>query len=108
MLVRHDAMLLRIVVGQYADHDKRPLSEQLLLKARDLNLQSGTIMQSRTAFKSSANSQVQKAIHGAWDSSVVVELVGSPDQIKSFIEVSEVLLRDVRVTVQEVTSLMKE
>lgn len=108
MLVRHDAMLLRIVVGQYADHDKRPLSEQLLLKARDLNLQSGTVVQSRAAFKSSAISQIPKTLHGAWDSSVVVELVGSPDQIKLFVEASEDLLRDVRMTVQEVTSLIKE
>lgn len=108
MLVRQDAVLLRIVVGQYADHEKRPLSEHLLLKARELNLQSGTVIPSRAAFKSVTPSQVQRTGHGAWDTSVVIELVGSPDEINSFIEVSEHLLRDVRMTAQEVTSLVRE
>jgi PII-like signaling protein len=108
MLVRHDAVLLRIVVGQYDHHDKRPLSECLLLKARELNLQSGTVVQSRAGFKSPVASKAQKTHYGAWDNSVVIEFVGSLDQINLFIEISEALLLDARMTTQKVTSLNKE
>ena len=108
MLVRKDAVLLRIVVGLYEHHDKMPLSECLMLKARALNLQSGAVVPTRMAFKSSNSTQAQKSVHRGWDIAIVLELVDTRDRINAFIEASEHLLLEARLTIQEVTSLSQQ
>lgn len=108
MPARRDAVLLRIVVGQYAFHDKKPLAECILLKAREMNLQSGTILQSRMGFTSVAAERARNALHGAWDTPLVLELVDSPERISAFLVASEALLGEARITAQEVTSIVRE
>ena len=108
MLVRQDAILLRIVVDQYHYHDGKPLAECLLLRARDLMLQSGIVVQGRMGFISPETGSAPMLRGRAWDSPVIIEFVDSPEKIKSLITVCEDLLLSARMSTQEVTSFHRE
>ena len=104
MLAEQDAILLRIVVGQYEHHDKQRLYECLLLKARELNLHSGTVVQGRMGFGPPRAGLAKSAV-GVWDVPEIVELLDIPEKIQAFIYASHELLLTASMSLQEVTLL---
>ena len=104
MLVRQDALLLRILVGQYEFRGKRPLYECLLLKARELNLHSGAVVQGRMGFGPSRAGFARTAT-GTWDLPEIVELLDTSEKIEAFMDASHDLLLNVPMSLQEVTLL---
>ena len=104
MPLEQDAILLRIVVGQYEHHDNRRLYECILLKARELNLRSGAVVQGRMGFGPPRAGLARSAI-GPWDVPEIVELLDTPEKVNAFIDASYELLLNAQMSLQKVTLL---
>jgi len=87
MHLPEEGYLLRIFIGESDHHDGKPLSEWLVLKAREHELAGATVLRGMMGF--GANTRVIhtfKIERLSEDMPIVVEIVDTKEKLESFLE----------------------
>jgi PII-like signaling protein len=85
MQIPHDAVLLRIFIGESDRHDHKPLYEAIVLKARELHLAGATVLRGPMGFGKSSRVHTSKILRLSMDLPLVIELIDSEEKIQSFL-----------------------
>ena len=99
------AMLLRMFMGEDDQADGRPLYEAIVLKAREMHLAGATVLRGPMGFGRSSRLHTAKILRLSEDLPVVVEIVDSEAQIRSFLEAIAPMLGSSLVTLEKVQVL---
>jgi len=81
MKLPEEALLLRIFIGESDQYHGRPLYEQIVLKARELNLAGATVLRGVMGFGAASRIHTAKLLELSVDLPMVIEIVDTEDKI---------------------------
>jgi uncharacterized protein len=102
MLLPHEAMLLRIFVGESDRWRHQPLYEAIVLKARELHLAGATVLRGPMGFGKSSRLHTAKILRLSMDLPLVIEIVDTEEKIQSFLPVLNEMMKGGLVTLEKV------
>ena len=101
MQIAHDAVLLRIFIGESDRWHHQPLYEALVLKARELHLAGATVLRGPMGFGKSSRMHTAKILRLSMDLPLVIEIVDSEEKINSFLPVLDEMMKGGLVTLEK-------
>jgi PII-like signaling protein len=102
MHLPHEAVLLRIFLGESDRWKHQPLYEALVLKARELHLAGATVLRGPMGFGKSSRLHTTKILQLSMDLPLVIEIVDSEEKINTFLPVLEDMLKGGLMTLEKV------
>ena len=92
MQIPHDAVLLRIFLGEADKCHGRPLYEAIVLKARELHLAGATVLRGPMGFGRSARLHTAKILRLSEDLPILIEIVDTDEKIRAALPRFDALL----------------
>ncbi|HWW02182.1 MAG TPA: DUF190 domain-containing protein [Candidatus Acidoferrum sp.] len=105
MQIPHEAVLLRIFIGESDRWEHHPLYEAIVLKARELHLAGATVLRGPMGFGKSSRLHTAKILRLSTDLPLVIEIVDSDEKIQSFLPVLDKMITGGLVTLEKVKVL---
>lgn len=105
MQLPHQAVLLRIFLGENDRHEHRPLYEAIVLKAREMHLAGATVLRGPMSFGHSSRLHTAKILRLSEDLPVVIEIVESEEKINEFLPILDGMMGSGLVTLEKVQVL---
>ena len=102
MEIPHEAVLLRIFLGEGDRWEHRPLYEAIVLKAREMHLAGATVLRGPMGFGKSSRLHTAKILRLSMDLPLVIEIVDSEEKIQQFLPVLDGMLGGGLVTLEKV------
>ena len=102
MQLPHEAVLLRIYIGESDRWRHRPLYEAIVLKAREQHLAGATVLRGPMGFGKSSRLHTAKILRLSMDLPLVVEIVDTPEKVQAFLPVLRKMLQGGLVTLEKV------
>jgi len=97
-----EATLLRIFVGYDDTFDDRPLYDQIVLKARAMDMAGATVTRGILAY-GPASKELEIVLRLSEDAPIVIEVVDSEERIRSFLAAVDHMIESGLVTLQTVS-----
>src|SRR5438093_8683784 len=102
MQLPHDAVLLRVFIGESDRWQHQPLYEAIVLKARELHLAGATVLRGPMGFGKSSRLHTAKILRLSFDLPLVIEIVDSEEKIQAFLPVLDGMLKGGLLTMEKV------
>src|SRR5690349_24046800 len=102
MHLPHDALLLRIFIGESDRWQHKPLYEAIVLKAREMHLAGATVLRGTMGFGKSSRLHTTKILRLSFDLPVVIEIVDEEGKIQSFLPALDEMVKGGLVTLEKV------
>ena len=87
MHLPHEAMLLRVFIGESDRWHHSPLYEAIVLKARELHLAGATVLRGPMGYGKSSRLHTAKILRLSMDLPLVIEIVDAEEKIQAFLPV---------------------
>ena len=102
MQIPHEAMLLRIFIGESDRWEHKPLYEAIVLKARETHLAGTTVLRGPMGFGKSSLLHTAKILRLSMDLPMIIEIVDSEEKIQAFLPVLDEMMKGGLVTLEKV------
>jgi uncharacterized protein len=102
MHLPHEAMLLRVFIGESDRSHHQPLYEAIVLKARELHLAGATVLRGPMGFGKSSRLHTAKILRLSTDLPLVLEIVDTEEKIQAFLPVLDEMMKGGLVTLERV------
>ena len=102
MHLPHDAVLLRIFIGESDRWHHQPLYEALVLKAREMHLAGATVLRGPMGFGKTSRIHTAKILRLSMDLPLVIEIVDSESKIYAFLPKLEAMIGGGLMTLEKV------
>src|SRR6202142_3215289 len=102
MEIPHEAVLLRIFIGESDRWHHQPLYEALVLKAREMHLAGATVLRGPMGFGKASRLHTAKILRLSMDLPLVIEIVDAEEKINAFLPVLDEMVGGGLVTVEKV------
>ena len=102
MNLPHDAVLLRIFLGESDRWQHKPLYEAIVLRAREMHLAGATVLRGPMGFGKTSRLHTAKILRLSLDLPLVIEIVDSEEKINSFLPVLDEMMKGGLVTLEKV------
>jgi uncharacterized protein len=102
MQIPHEAVLLRIFIGENDRWEHKPLYEAIVLKARELHLAGATVLRGPMGFGKSSRLHTAKILRLSMDLPLVIEIVDSDEKIQAFLPVLDKMMGGGLLTLEKV------
>jgi uncharacterized protein len=100
------AQLLRILIGEAARHDGKPLYEAIVMKARDMQLAGATVLRAGMGFGHSHTVHSAKILQLSDDLPLLIEIIDTKDKIAAFLPELEGMMKGGAATLQDLEMLL--
>jgi len=101
MQIPHEAVLLRIFIGESDKWEHKPLYEAIVLKAREMHLAGATVLRGPMGFGRSSRLHTAKILRLSMDLPIVIEIVDSKERIDKFLPELEGMIGSGLVTMEK-------
>jgi PII-like signaling protein len=105
MEIPHDALLLRIFIGEDTWYRRQPLYRVIVLKAREMQLAGATVLRGPMGFGKSSHMHTDKILRLSMDLPLVIEIVDADEKIRAFLPVLDGIMNNGLVTLEKVKVL---
>jgi uncharacterized protein len=102
MHLPHDAMLLRVFIGESDRWKHQPLYEAIVLKAREMHLAGATVLRGPMGFGKSSRVHTAKILRLSMDLPLVIEIVDTEEKISNFLPLIDEMMTGGLVTMEKV------
>ena len=102
MHLPHEAVLLRIFIGESDRCGHKPLYEAIVLKAREMHLAGATVLRGPMGFGKSSRLHTTKILRLSFDLPLVIEIVDAEEKINAFLPVLDEMMKGGLVTLEKV------
>jgi PII-like signaling protein len=102
MQLPHEAVLLRIFIGESDRWQGRPLYEAIVLKAREIHLAGATVLRGPMGFGKTSRLHTAKILRLSFDLPMIIEIVDSEEKINAFLPVLDEIMKGGLVTLEKV------
>jgi uncharacterized protein len=102
MNLPHEAMLLRIFIGESDRWHHQPLYEAIVLKARELHLAGATVLRGPIGFGKSSRIHTAKILRLSMDLPMVIEIVDTEEKLNAFLPELDQMMKGGLVTLEKV------
>jgi hypothetical protein len=97
----HDAMLLRIFIGESDRWHHKPLYEALVLKAREMHMAGATVLRGPMGFGKSSHLHTSKILRLSFDLPLIIEIVDTEEKINTFLPLLDEMMGGGLVTLEK-------
>ena len=101
MKLPEEALLLRVFIGESDRYHGKPLLEQIVLKARELNLAGSTVLRGVMGFGTDSRIHTAKLLELSQDLPMVIEIVDSEENINKLIPFIDETVTEGLVTLEK-------
>lgn len=101
MHIPEEGMLLRIFVGESDQYKGKALYEQIVLKARELNLAGATVLRGIMGFGADSRMHTAKLLRLSEDLPVVVEIVDSEEKLNMLMPFLDEVVEEGLITLEK-------
>ena len=101
MKLPEDAVLLRVFIGETDRYHGKPLYEQIVLKARELNLAGSTVLRGVMGFGADSRIHTAKLLELSGDLPMVIEIVDTEDNINKLMPFIDETVTEGLVTLEK-------
>jgi len=105
MEIPHDAVLLRIFIGESDRWHHQPLYEAIVLKAREMHLAGATVLRGSMGFGKSSRLHTAKILRLSFDLPLVIEIVDAEEKIQEFLPILNEMMQGGLITIEKVKCL---
>src|SRR5207253_7093158 len=102
MQIPHDAVLLRVFLGESDRWHHQPLYEAIVLKARELHFAGATVLRGPMGFGKTSRLHTAKILRLSMDLPLVIEIVDAEEKIQSFLPLLDEMMIGSLVTLEKV------
>ncbi len=102
MKLPENGMLLRIFIGEADRYRGKPLYEQIVLKARELNLAGATVLRGQMGFGRHSRLHSAKILRLSEDLPIVIELVDTEEKLNRLMPFLDETIEEGLVTLEKV------
>jgi PII-like signaling protein len=102
MKLPEEGMLLRIFIGESDSFKGKPLYEQIVLKARELNLAGATVIHGTMGFGAGSRIHTAKIVRLSEDLPIIVELVDTEEKLNSLMPFLDETVKEGLITMERV------
>ena len=102
MKLPEEGMLLRIFIGESDSFKGKPLYEQIVLKARELNLAGATVIHGTMGFGAGSRIHTSKIVRLSEDLPIIVELVDTEAKLNSLMPFLDETVEEGLITMERV------
>jgi len=102
MKLSGDAILLRVFLGETDKHDGRPLYEQIVLKARELNIAGATVLRGVMGYGARSRLHTAKVLRLSEDLPLVIEIVDTEEKLAPLLPFLDEVVGEGMVTLEKV------
>src|SRR6202049_4925541 len=102
MQIPHEAVLLRIFIGESDRWEPKPLYDAVVLKARELHLAGATVLRGPMGFGKSSRLHTAKILRLSMDLPMVIEIVDSEEKVQSFLPVLDKMMGGGLLTIESI------
>lgn len=102
MKLPEDGMLLRIFVGETDRHKGKALYEQIVIKARELNLAGATVVRGIMGFGADSRMHSAKLLRLSEDLPIVIELVDTEENLNKLLPFLDETVQEGLITLEKV------
>ena len=103
MKLPEEGMLLRIFIGESDSFKGKPLYEQIVLKARELNLAGATVIHGTMGFGAGSRIHTAKIVRLSEDLPIIVELVDTEEKLNTLMPFLDETVEEGLITMERVT-----
>ena len=100
MKLPEEGMLLRIFIGESDNYKNKALYEQIVLKARELNLAGATVMRGIMGFGADSRMHTAKVLRLSEDLPIIVEIVDTEDNLNKIIPFLDETVKEGLITLE--------
>ncbi len=101
MNLPEEGMLLRIFIGESDKYKGKSLYEQIVIKARELNLAGATVIRGIMGFGAHSRIHTAKLLALSEDMPVVVEIVDTEEKLNSLLPFLDEIMKDGMITLEK-------
>jgi len=101
MHLPHDAMLLRIFIGESDRWQHKPLYEAIVLKAREMHLAGATVLRGPMGFGKSSRLHTSKILRLSFDLPIIVEIVDTEENVNRFLPAIDEMIKGGLITLEK-------
>ncbi len=101
MHIPEDGMLLRVFIGESDHYKGKALYEQIVLKARELNLAGATVLRGIMGFGADSRVHTAKLLRLSEDLPVVVEIVDSEEKLNTLLPFLDEVVQEGLITLEK-------
>jgi uncharacterized protein len=105
MQIPHDAVLLRIFIGENDKHGHSPLYEAIVLRAREMHLAGATVLRGPMGFGHSSRLHTAKILRLSEDLPLIIEIVDSEEKVNDFLQTLNGMMQSGLITLEKVRVL---
>ena len=102
MHLPHEAMLLRIFIGETDRWKHQPLHEAIVLKAREMHLAGATVLRGPMGFGKSSRLHTAKILRLSMDLPLIIEIVDTEEKINTLLPLLDEMMGGGLVTLEKV------
>jgi hypothetical protein len=102
MKLPEEGMLLRIFIGESDRHKGKPLYEQIVLKARELNLAGATVTRGVMGFGADSRMHTAKILRLSEDLPMIIELVDTEEKLNLLLPFLDETVEEGLITLEKV------
>src|SRR5690348_5047338 len=102
MQIPHEAVALRICIGESDRYEHHTLYEAIVLKARDAHLAGATVLRGPMGFGKSSRLHTAKILRLSMDLLMVIEVIDSEEKIRAFLPTLDGMMGGGLVTMEKV------
>ena len=102
MKLPEEGMLLRIFIGESDSYRGRPLYEQIVLRARELNLAGATVTRGVMGFGADSRMHTAKILRLSEDLPIVIEIVDTEDKLNTLLPFLDETVEEGLITLEKV------
>lgn len=102
MRLPEEGMLLRIFVGESDSYKSKALYEQIVLRARELNLAGATVIRGIMGFGADSRMHTAKLLRLSEDLPVVVEIVDTEENLNKLLPFLDEVVIEGLITLEKV------
>lgn len=102
MKLPEEGMLLRIFIGETDKYKDKALYEQIVLKAKELNLAGATVLRGLMGFGADSRMHTSKLLRLSEDLPVIVEIVDTEANLNKLIPFLDEVVQEGLITLEKV------
>jgi len=102
MKLPEEGMLLRIFIGESDNHKGKALYEEIVLKARELNLAGATVIHGIMGFGANSRMHTAKVLRLSEDLPVIIEVVDTEENLKKILPFLDETVKEGLITLERV------
>jgi PII-like signaling protein len=102
MKLPEEGMLLRIFVGETDQYKGKALYEQIVLKAREMNLAGATVVRGLMGFGADSRLHTAKLLRLSEDLPIIIEMVDTEEKLQGILPFLDEVVTEGLITLEKV------